>query len=89
MANIDVLVTDAAMTYRREVSLPNDAPLNRIVAALVDKMNLPMTATDNQPLSYKFHHVQTARQLRDDVTLSAAGVNPGDTLRLVPQITAG
>lgn len=89
MANIDVIVTDAAETHRQEVSLPNDAPLNRIVAALVDRLGLPLQAPDGMPMSYKFHHIQTSRQLRDDATMESSGVVAGDTLRLVPQITAG
>jgi len=40
-------------------------------------------------MSYKFHHVQSSRQLRDDQSLAEAGVGSGDTLRLVPEITAG
>lgn len=89
MPSIDVIITDPAETYRQEVTLPDDAPLNRVVAALVDKMRLPLQAPDGQPMSYKFHHAQTSRQLRDDATLAASGVAPGDKLRLVPQITAG
>lgn len=89
MADLDVFVTDAAGTHRQEVTLPDDAPLNRIVAALVDRMGLPLQAPDGMPMSYKFHHMQTSRQLRDDMTMAEAGVAPGDTLRLVPQITAG
>ncbi|MBM3743792.1 MAG: EsaB/YukD family protein [Actinomycetota bacterium] len=89
MANIDVFVTDAAGTHKQEVSLPSDAPLNRVVAALVDRMGLPLQAPDGMPMSYKFHHLQTSRQLRDDATIDNSGVAAGDTLRLVPQITAG
>lgn len=89
MASIDVIVTDAAETYRQEVTLPDDAPVNRVIAALVDRMKLPLQAPDNMPMSYKFHHAQTSRQLRDDSTLAESGVAAGDQLRLVPQITAG
>lgn len=89
MADLDVYVTDAAGTHRQEVTLPDDAPLNRIVAALVDRLGLPLQAPDGMPMSYKFHHLQTSRQLRDDMTMAEAGVVHGDTLRLVPQITAG
>jgi hypothetical protein len=52
-------------------------------------MQLPVVGPDGQPLSYKFHHRASGRQLRDDETLLAAGVNSGDTLRLVAEITAG
>lgn len=82
-------MTDAAGTHKQEVSVPDDAPLNRIVAALVDRLGLPLQAPDGMPMSYKFHHMQTSRQLRDDATMLSSGVSNGDTLRLVPQVTAG
>jgi hypothetical protein len=40
-------------------------------------------------MSYKFHHEETGRQIKDDMTLSQAGVSTGDSLRLVPEIVAG
>lgn len=89
MANIDVIVTDAAETRRQEVSMPADVPLNRIVAVLVDKLGLPQQSPDGAPMSYKFHHKESSRQLADTLTLIAAGVHAHDTLRLMPQITAG
>lgn len=89
MATIDVVITDATGSRRQEASVPNDAPSIRLIARLIDLMQLPVVGPDSQPLSYKFHHRASGRQLRDDETLLAAGVNSGDTLRLVAEITAG
>ncbi|MCG9478159.1 MAG: EsaB/YukD family protein [Actinomycetia bacterium] len=89
MATIDVVITDATGSRRQEASVPNDAPSIRLIARLIDLMQLPVVGPDGQPLSYKFHHRASGRQLRDDETLLAAGVNSGDTLRLVAEITAG
>lgn len=89
MASLDVIVTDAAETRRQEVSMPDDVALNRIVAVLVDKLGLPQMSPDGAPMSYKFHHRESSRQLNDSLTLTSAGVHGGDTLRLMPQITAG
>ena len=89
MATIDVGITDATGSRRQEASVPNDAPSIRLIARLIDLMQLPVVGPDGQPLSYKFHHRASGRQLRDDETLLAAGVNSGDTLRLVAEITAG
>jgi len=61
----------------------------RLIAKLVELMDMPMMGPDGQPLSYKFHHKRLGRQLRDEETLADAGVQNGDTLRLVPEITAG
>ena len=89
MATIDVVITDATGSRRQEASVPNDAPSIRLIARLIDLMQLPVVGPDGQPLSYKFHHRASGRQLRDDETLLAAGVNSGDKLRLVAEITAG
>jgi hypothetical protein len=89
MATIDVVITDATGSRRQEASVPNDAPSIRLIARLIDLMQLPVVGPDGQPLSYKFHHRASGRQLRDDETLLSAGVNSGDTLRLVAEITAG
>lgn len=89
MATIDIVIMDATGTKEQEATVPDDAPGIRLIAKLVELMSLPLTGPDGQPLSYKFHHKAGARQLRDDETLADAGVQPGDTLRLVPEITAG
>jgi len=89
MSNRNVIISDATGTRRQEASVPADAPSIRIIARLIDLMQLPVIGPDGQPLSYKFHHRASGRQLRDDETFDAAGVNDGDTLRLVAEITAG
>lgn len=89
MALISVQVWDATGAKRQEVEMPDDAPVNRILAVLLEKMNFPQHGPDGQLLSYKFHHRNSGRQLLDDQTLADAGVKPGDVLRLQPEITAG
>lgn len=61
----------------------------RIVGKLVDLLQLPSVGPDGQPLSYKFHHKQSGRQINDNETLADAGVHENDVLRLVAEITAG
>jgi hypothetical protein len=89
MATISVFVTDATGGRRDEVEMPDDQPNIRVIAALVQTLGLPLVGPDGQPMSYRFHHTETQSQLRDDSTLSQSAVNSGDTLRLVPEITAG
>jgi uncharacterized ubiquitin-like protein YukD len=89
MAAIDVTITDATGTKEQDASVPDDAPAVRIIAKLVQLMGLPLSGPDGQPLAYKFHHRSSGRQLREEETLTAAGVAHGDVLRLVPEITAG
>ena len=89
MQTITIEVWDATANKKQLVELPADAPVNRVVAVLVDKMNLPRNSPDGQLMSYKFQHRASGRQLLDEETLASAGVSDGDILRLLPEITAG
>ncbi len=71
------------------MELPDDAPVNRVLVVLIEKMKLPRQSPDGQLMSYKFHHKPSGRQLLDGQTLREAGVQDGDVLRLQPEITAG
>jgi hypothetical protein len=89
MGMLVVEVWDATGSKKQQVELPDDAPVNRILVVLIDKMRMPRQSPDGQLMSYKFHHKATGRQLLDQQTLSEAGVKTGDVLRLQPEITAG
>ena len=89
MPSINVTVYDSTENKRVPVELPDDAPVNKIIAVLIDRLHLPRNGPDGAVLSYKFHHKNSGRQIQDGQTLAAAGVNDGDVLRLQPEITAG
>ncbi|MGD0140922.1 MAG: EsaB/YukD family protein [Tepidisphaeraceae bacterium] len=89
MRLITVEVWDATGNKRRMVEMPDDAPVNRLLAVLLEKMKFPQFAPDGQPLSYKFHHRPSGKQLLDEQTLGDVGAKDGDVLRLQPEITAG
>jgi hypothetical protein len=89
MAMVTVEVWDATGNKRRDVEMPDDAPVNRLLAVLVEKMNFPRYAPDGQPLSYKCHHRGSGKQLLDSQRLADVGVRDGDVIRLQPEITAG
>ncbi len=86
---MDVTIIDATGNKTQEATVPGDAAAGRITARLVDMLNLPILGPDGQPLSYKFHHKQSGRQIHDNQTLQECGVRDGDVLRLVAEITAG
>ncbi|MEI7888125.1 MAG: EsaB/YukD family protein [Actinomycetes bacterium] len=86
---IDIVVIDATGSRQQDATVPGTAESLRLIAKLVELMDMPVVGPDGQPLSYKFHHKRLGRQLRDEETLIDAGVQDGDTLRLVPEITAG
>ena len=89
MSMITIQVWDATGNKRQTVELPDDAPVSRIIAVLVDRMDLPRNSPDGQLMSYKFHHKATGRQLLDQQTLAEAGVRDSDVVRLQAEITAG
>lgn len=89
MGMLTVQVWDATGTKRQEVEMPDDAPVKRLLAVLLEKMRFPQFAPDGQPLSYKLHHRASGKQLLDEQTLAEVGVKDGDILRLQPEITAG
>ena len=89
MGNISIEVWDATGNKRQLVEVPSDAEINRLIAVLIDRMNLPRHSPDGQMMSYKFHHKRSGRQLLDTDTLESARVEAGDILRLQPEITAG
>jgi len=89
MATINITVYDSTENKRVPVELPDDAPIHKIIAVLIDRLRLPRNGPDGAPLSYKFHHKNSGRQLQDAQTLADSGVKEGDILRLQPEITAG
>lgn len=89
MSDISIEVWDATGNKRQTVEVPVTAPVNRLIAVLIEKMNLPRHSPDGQMMSYKFHHRASGKQLLDTQTLESAGVRSGDILRLQPEITAG
>lgn len=89
MAMINVTVFDSTENKKVPVELPDDAPINKLINILIERLNLPKLGPDGAPLSYKFHHKNSGRQLQDQQSLSSADVKDGDVLRLQPEITAG
>ena len=89
MSMVTVQVWDATGNKRQHIEMPDDVPVNRILAVLLEKMNFPQYAPDGQLLSYKFHHRASGKQLLDSQCLKDVGVREDDVLRLQPEITAG
>jgi hypothetical protein len=84
-----VMIIDATGSRRQEATLPDNTAVGRIIEKLVAMMGLPATGPDGAPISYRFHHKASGRQLGDNETLAGASVRQGDVLRLTPEIVAG
>ena len=89
MGKLNVTLLDATGTREQEASLPDDAPIYKIMSKLITMLQLPAAGPDGQPIVYKFHHKASGRQLNGDQNLIEAGVTDGDVLRIQPEITAG
>jgi hypothetical protein len=89
MGMVTVKILDVSGNRKRQAELPDDVEINRLLVLLVEKINLPLNSPDGQIMSYKLHRRQTGRQLLDNETLEAAGVQHGEELRIQPEITAG
>src|SRR5438132_2156706 len=84
-STMTIEVWDATGNKKQLVEIPADAPVNRVIAVLVERMNLPRQSPDGQLMSYKFHHKASGRQLLDTQSMRDAGVRDGDVLRLQPE----
>ncbi len=89
MGKVNVVIVDATGNKEQKVGLPDDIKCGIIMVKLVEKIKLPSVGPDGNPISYKFIHKVTGRQLLEAQTLSEAGIKDGDVLRLQPEITAG
>jgi uncharacterized ubiquitin-like protein YukD len=88
MPSLTVAIWDAAGTELAQVELPDDVPAQRLAIALAERLQLPARDAVGQPLRYVLNHQSRPRQLLPDQTLAEAGVAPGDTLRLLPELPA-
>ena len=89
MGKVNVIIVDATGNKEQKVGLPDDIKCGIIMVKLVEKIKLPSVGPDGNPISYKFIHKVTGRQLLEAQTLAEAGIKDGDVLRLQPEITAG
>lgn len=89
MAKVNVIIVDATGNKEQKVGLPDDIKIGIIMVKLVEKIKLPSTGPDGNPISYKFIHKVSGRQLLETQTLADAHIKDGDVLRLQPEITAG
>lgn len=89
MGRVNVIIMDTTGNKEQKVGLPDDVKAGIIMVKLIEKIKLPSVGPDGNPISYKFIHKVSGRQLLEDKTLAEGGVKDGDVLRLQPEITAG
>lgn len=85
---IRIYVEDHTGNNRREAKIAANADVGRIKGSLISALKLPITDPAGKQVVYNLADAdQQALQPGD--TLESAGVRDGDTLTLVPAMTAG
>ena len=77
MGKVNVIIVDATGNKEQKVGLPDDIKTGVIMVKLVEKIKLPSVGPDGNPISYKFIHKVSGRQLLEMQTLAEAGVKDG------------
>jgi ubiquitin-protein ligase len=88
MADIAVtLVLPNGGTRRADV--PDDVPVGDLLAELASLLELPTVGPDGRPMGYRIDSKGLGRELREDESLSSAGIPMDDRLMITTDITAG
>lgn len=73
----------------RTAEVPDDVPVKELLPELVTSLELPVTGPDGRPMSYRLDSKALGRELKEDESLSQAGVPEGDRLMMTADVTAG
>jgi len=73
----------------RTAELPDDVPVKELLPELTTSLELPVTGPDGRPMSYRLDSKALGRELKEEETLSAAGVPKEDRLMMTADVTAG
>ncbi len=84
---IQVVLEDHTGNKRHQVKMAEAAHVEKLIPATVAALGLPMTDQAGRPMTY--HMSYRGRRLQEEETLNAAGVLPGETVTLVPEMIAG
>lgn len=73
----------------RAAEVPGDVKVRDLMNELVSVLSLPTMGPDGRPMNYRADSKALGRELKEDETLSEAGVPENDRLMLTADITAG
>jgi hypothetical protein len=73
----------------RSAEVPDDVPVKELLPELTTSLELPVTGPDGRPMSYRLDSKALGRELKEDETLSQAGVPKEDRLMMTADVTAG
>lgn len=84
---IQVQLEDHTGNKSHQVKMAEAATIEKLIPATVTALGLPMTDQAGRPMTY--HLSYRGRRLQEEETLDSVGVEPGETLTLVPEMIAG
>jgi ubiquitin-protein ligase len=73
----------------RTADVPDDVPVKELMPEFTSLLELPTVGPDGRPMTYRLDSKALGRELKEEETLSAAGIPQNDRLMLTADITAG
>jgi len=73
----------------RTAEVPDDVVVKDLLPELTTSLELPVTGPDGRPMSYRLDSKALGRELKEDETLSQAGIPENDRLMMTADVTAG
>jgi hypothetical protein len=73
----------------RNAEVPDDVAVKDLIPELTTSLELPTTGPDGRPMAYRIDSKALGRELKEEETLSAAGIPQNDRLMMTADVTAG
>ena len=73
----------------RTAEVPDDVMVKDLIPELTTSLELPTTGPDGRPMSYRIDSKALGRELKEEETLSQAGIPQNDRLMMTADVTAG
>ena len=91
MATTKVSILDPTGSKKTTVELPDNVSVERLLESLVPKLGLPPNDQAGQPISYRLSGTRDGQEqaINPDQTLSQAGIEDDDALRLYANMQGG
>jgi len=84
---IQITLEDHTGNISHQAKMDENALVRQIIPAIITTLHLPITDNAGRPITYHLSH--NNRRLEENQTLQSAEVRTGDTLTIVPEISAG
>jgi WXG100 protein secretion system (Wss), protein YukD len=73
----------------RTAEMPDDVPVRELLPELATSLQLPTVGPDGRPMGYRLDSKALGRELKEEESLSQAGVPAEDRLMVTADVTAG